>query len=199
MGFIYKIINLITNKVYIGKTTESCPEKRWKRHCQAITRGSGCPALRDAILKYGIQNFKFQVIIICFDESTSELEKEYIKRNNSIVPNGYNITPGGEGGGFIGKSHSDKTKLKLSITAKKLFNNQDRIKECSERTKKYYELEGSRQLASERLLKSEKWKKALSEGRVGTNKSPPTAETKEKIRIGLLKYNEKLRADSLRV
>jgi len=44
------------------------------------------------------------------------------------------------------------------------------------------------------MLTSAKWKNAKEEGRVGRNKRPPTEETKEKIRLSLLKYNEKLRS-----
>ena len=35
MGFIYKITNLINNKVYIGLTTETI-EKRWKSHISCV-------------------------------------------------------------------------------------------------------------------------------------------------------------------
>ena len=36
-------------------------------------------------------------------------EKEYIKKYNSYGENGYNMTYGGEGGGFIGKKHTEET------------------------------------------------------------------------------------------
>ncbi len=67
MGFIYKITNIVSNKCYIGETKEDTPEKRWQRHIQSIKRNEGCPALKDAIKKYGIEKFKFEVLIICFD------------------------------------------------------------------------------------------------------------------------------------
>ena len=35
MGFIYKITNLINQKVYIGKTERNI-ETRWKEHCRHI-------------------------------------------------------------------------------------------------------------------------------------------------------------------
>ena len=33
MSFIYKITNLINNKIYIGLTTRTV-ENRWKEHCR---------------------------------------------------------------------------------------------------------------------------------------------------------------------
>ena len=74
MGFIYKI----TNKCYIGETKEKMPETRWKQHKRTIEKGIGCPALQNAVKKYGIDNFTFKVLIICFDEERFKFEKEYI-------------------------------------------------------------------------------------------------------------------------
>ena len=63
MGYIYKITNKITNKCYIGETKQSNPESRWKEHKNTIKNGVGCPALQDAVKKYGIDNFKFEILI----------------------------------------------------------------------------------------------------------------------------------------
>ena len=88
MGFIYKITNIITNKCYIGETKQNNPESRWKEHKNTIKNGVGCPALQDAVKKYGIENFKFDILLICFDEDRYKYEIEYIKKYNSIVPKG---------------------------------------------------------------------------------------------------------------
>ena len=84
-------------KCYIGETKKSNPELRWNEHIKSINKNKGCPALKDAIKKYGLNRFKFEVIIICFDEDRYKYEKEYIKKYNSQIPNGYNILPGGIG------------------------------------------------------------------------------------------------------
>jgi group I intron endonuclease len=103
MGYIYQIKNKITGKCYIGQTTKH-PESRWKRHIGSLTRKGGCPALKDAITKYGIDSFTFKVLIICFDDAIHLIEKEYIEKYHAQVPNGYNILPGGQfGGGFLWK------------------------------------------------------------------------------------------------
>jgi group I intron endonuclease len=136
MGFIYKITNIITKKCYIGETKKSNPELRWNEHKRKIEKGIGCPALQEAIKKYGVENFKFEVLIICFDEDRYKFEIEYIKKFNSIAPNGYNLTKGGEGGGFYGKKHKAETIIKINNTIKQNYiNNPNLIKEISNRNK----------------------------------------------------------------
>jgi group I intron endonuclease len=139
MGFIYKITNTITKKCYIGETTKSDPEKRWKEHKSTIKRGVGCPALQNSVNKHGIDNFKFEILIICFDEDRYKYEIEYIKKYNTLIPNGYNILEGGPGGSFKGKKHSEETKQLLSKNNKqKYIDNPELKREMSERNKIYY-------------------------------------------------------------
>ena len=109
MGYIYQIKNKITGKCYIGQTTK-LPESRWKRHMNSLTHKGGCPALKDAITKYGIDSFIFRVLLICFDDAVHLIEKEYIDKYQSQVPNGYNILPGGQlGVDFYGIIYNKKS------------------------------------------------------------------------------------------
>jgi group I intron endonuclease len=193
MGAIYRILNRITGKMYIGKTLEKCPYTRWKEHQRNISNNIGCPALRDAVNKYGINNFRFEVLIICFDEDACRYEREYIEKFNTITPNGYNITKGGEGGGFIGKKHSDKTKELIKQRSIEYFKDPKKRIDVSNRVKAFYEQEGAKELARQRTINSDKWKKAKEDGRIGTSKRPPTEETKAKISAGLRMYNERRR------
>lgn len=142
MGYIYKITNKINGKCYIGETTKDDPNKRWKQHKNTIKKGMGCPALGLAVKKYGIENFEFSILIICFDSDRFFYEKEYIKKYNSYGENGYNMTYGGEGGGFIGKKHTEETKKiikeKTSGINNALFGKkrtQEEIKKISEKLK----------------------------------------------------------------
>jgi group I intron endonuclease len=190
MGFIYKITNTVSKKCYIGETTEVNPEDRWKGHKQAISKGRGCPALGDAVKKYGLDKFTFQVLIICFDEDRYIYEKEYIKKYNSVVPNGYNILEGGAGGGFKGKTHSDETKKRLSIIHKKLSEDPIVKKEQTERTlKQMDEVKKAGVDWGNKVKSSEKYKKALEEGRVGGGGgNPVTDDVKLKISNSLKEY-----------
>lgn len=120
MGFIYKITNTISGKHYIGETVQANPENRWKKHIHSLKTTKGCPALKDAMKKYGVDKFKFEIIIICFDDDRYKYEKEYIKKFNSQVPNGYNILLGGEiGESRLGIKHTDEAKKKMSDAHKR--------------------------------------------------------------------------------
>ena len=150
MGFIYKITNTITKKCYIGETIEKNPNSRFKAHMNGIRRGKGCPALRDAVKKHGEENFKFEVLIICFDEDCYRFEREYIKKYNSIAPNGYNILEGGQcGGGFKGKTHTAETREKIGKMSKEYYADPEILRAHSERLKKKFENTENRKIASD--------------------------------------------------
>jgi group I intron endonuclease len=135
---------------------KSNPETRWNEHKRKIEKGIGCPALQDAIRKYGVDNFSFQVLIICFDEDRYHYEKQYIKKYNSIAPNGYNLTSGGEGGGFYGKTHSDETRIKIIEGLKQRYINNPELKEqCSKKLKSFYSNPENREKLREGMKKSE--------------------------------------------
>ena len=54
-GCIYRITNLINNKIYIGQTANKYPSKRWGCHKHEATSGNDKPLYR-AMRKYGIEN-----------------------------------------------------------------------------------------------------------------------------------------------
>lgn len=90
---IYKITNTINRKVYIGKSIDI--EERWRqeRYKQPNLH------FANAVKKYGIENFSFEVLEECSEEQLDDKEKFYIKEYNSTDENlGYNITSGGTGG-----------------------------------------------------------------------------------------------------
>ena len=75
MAYIYRILNKITKKCYIGETKCKDIDWRWNQHKQKIEINKGCPALRDAVKKYGIDVFTFEVILTCPDEERFTYEK----------------------------------------------------------------------------------------------------------------------------
>ena len=94
MSYIYKIVNDINNKIYIGKTDFSI-EKRFKEHCRDAFRESyEKRPLYSAMKKYGIEHFHIELVEEC--DNPEEREKFWIEYYNSFK-NGYNATKGGDG------------------------------------------------------------------------------------------------------
>lgn len=135
---IYFITNNENKKQYVGITKFSL-EERFSQH---IKRGF---LLTEAIQKYGEQKFSINLIEeVESAEKAYELEQYYIEQYNTKVPNGYNLTDGGDGifgwevseeyrqqcservkqlhkekkVGMYGKKHSEETKKKMSVASK---------------------------------------------------------------------------------
>lgn len=98
---IYKITNKINQHSYIGLSTHI--EDRWQYHKTRYNwERENNKALYQAILKYGIENFEFEVLEECEPEMLSEREQFYIEKYDTYH-NGYNMTSGGESN--IGEAH----------------------------------------------------------------------------------------------
>lgn len=94
---IYKITNLINNKVYIGQTIQPL-KKRIGQHFSncTLSKYTNLP-LYNAIAKYGKDNFKVDVIDNAITkEELNKKEEMWIYKLNSTNRNfGYNIARGG--------------------------------------------------------------------------------------------------------
>lgn len=108
--YLYKIMNLFDGKVYIGQSTN--PIVRWRRHKSDAKLNNKNNYLYNAIRKYGIQNFSFEIIVqskTLEDIDAAEILciEQYKSSNNNY---GYNIALGGNGKRIV----SEQTKLKIS-------------------------------------------------------------------------------------
>ena len=93
---IYRVINKINGKSYIGKT-EKTLEKRQEWHLASVKQKSKF-AFHRALAKYGIESFEWQVLDTANDShDLNSKEQHYITLYESFGPNGYNMTAGGEG------------------------------------------------------------------------------------------------------
>lgn len=96
MGVIYKVTNLINNKIYIGQTKRDA-KIRWGEHLSSSFNKNSISynvIFHKAIRKYGKENFKLEIIEKCDNKILLDREKYWIKYFNSYE-NGYNSTPGG--------------------------------------------------------------------------------------------------------
>jgi len=87
--FIYVFYFPTSDKYYVGQTCHL--KDRMAKHIKS-KYPIGC-----ALRKYG--NWELKSLHVCSsDKEADRLEIEEICGHNSIAPNGYNLTPGGEGG-----------------------------------------------------------------------------------------------------
>jgi len=105
MGFIYKVTSP-SSKIYIGQTRRD-PRLRWREHC--MPSSTCCPALKNAIDKYGAENMKIEIVEECTDAMLNDREQHWIRELNTLGPHGYNLTTGGDACEL-----SEETKTKIS-------------------------------------------------------------------------------------
>ena len=91
-GVVYLIIDGTNDMEYIGQTTKTVKE-RFKAHAKLPYR------IGRAIRKHGVDMFTTAILKECENkEDLDRWEKHFIKSRNTLSPNGYNLTEGGEGG-----------------------------------------------------------------------------------------------------
>jgi group I intron endonuclease len=95
---VYKLISP-SGKVYIGITNSF--NRRMKEH----NKCSSDTVLSRAILKYGFENFNKEILLFGSSVYCQEMEIAFIKKWNSIAPNGMNICSGGQRFDPRGENH----------------------------------------------------------------------------------------------
>lgn len=99
LGRIYKITNKINGKIYVGQTTQTLKE-RFQKHCWGATIKDKYHlnmAIKQAIRKYGKENFTIELIEEVEKDKLDEREVYWIKYYDSYHK-GYNCTLGGQNG-----------------------------------------------------------------------------------------------------
>jgi group I intron endonuclease len=107
-GTIYLIENKINGHKYVGQTRVKLKKRLHQHYCES-KKFTNRPLYR-AINKYGIGNFKVEILEKCLEDCLDEKEQYWIKFYNTFEnPEHYNCTPGGEGGEI-----SDDVKQRIS-------------------------------------------------------------------------------------
>lgn len=109
MAVIYKITNIVNNKIYIGCTIKSI-DKRFSEHISRSKKENNIK-LYNSIRKYGEENFIIEKIIDCEECEMFDLEMKYISEFNSFEL-GLNSSIGGEG--CLGYKHTKESLDKMS-------------------------------------------------------------------------------------
>jgi group I intron endonuclease len=179
---VYKISNSINNKVYIGITVKGL-QRRWNQHVHDSRRHPRL-AVHRAMAKYDIESFIIEVQEICPDvETMQQRELYWISFYNSVLPNGYNSTSGGEWQDK--RSFSDEHRRKLQENGRRGMTPEMRKRLGAMAKERWADPEYRDymiQLAHKRTL-SEQQKANLREKNTGLKQSPETVEKRmQKVR-----------------
>ena len=118
MKILYRL-TFPNGKFYIGITTESL-SRRVQRHIN-YARANKPYALSAAIRKYGEKSFIAEHIASAISkDDLAHIEKIAIEQYNSMCPNGYNMTGGGEGTYRVAPSEEKRKKISKSLSGRKL-------------------------------------------------------------------------------
>lgn len=105
---VYCAENLLTGKSYIG-ITHSDFEKYKETHINnaLVNFDKDRKTFYKAIRKYGSKSFKWKILFqnYCHRNKLNSLEIFFIAYYNTLRPNGYNMTNGGDGARFPGQSN----------------------------------------------------------------------------------------------
>lgn len=106
---IYKIINIINNKIYVGSSINMY--QRIHHHVSELKRQKHCsPYLQKVFNKYKLENLNFEIIEYCDKEDLINREQYYI---DNLKPD-YNICK--IAGSLLGVKKSEASKLKQSLS-----------------------------------------------------------------------------------
>ncbi len=120
--WIYKITNVVNNKVYIGQTIRQIQD-RFQRH---ITDAINCNLdthFARAIRKYGKDNFKIEVIDFANSQEELNKKEQYWIRYYDSINSGYNETDAlfkCGGNTYYSKSENEMNDIKEKIRQSKL-------------------------------------------------------------------------------
>ncbi len=128
--YVYIITNNQNNRVYIGQTARTIPD-RWRDHVASARRLAASrltgkkyynirkSALYNAMVHYGIHNFRISALATVPLEELNDAEVSYIAEYDSVVPNGYNL----QSGGGAKSKHSAQS---IELMKERKFENADK-------------------------------------------------------------------------
>lgn len=133
-GHVYKITNIVNDKLYVGQTRTSL-SKRFISHKCECKRGRYNNKLYEEMLEFGIENFEIESLAEIKTNTKEDLhdmlnvlEKQYIEK---LKP-AYNIAPGGLGHTGVPWTQERREKFKELMSGE---NNPNFGKEMSEETR----------------------------------------------------------------
>jgi group I intron endonuclease len=182
---IYKHTCSISNKSYIGYTSQSIDE-RFADHLKESKRGSKTH-FHKALRKYGVESFICEIIASTWDETNAKFLETHFIDEFDTFNNGYNMTRGGSGGNTFSKMTKDEVK---EINTRAAKTRQTKIEEIGlkiseshlSKTKEEKDLANQkRQITMSQITSTGLTKKELSKIKEIETKNNWTEEQKQEI------------------
>ena len=171
-GYIYEVTNKVNNKKYIGRHKSSELDESYL--------GSG-KLIKQAIEKYGKENFSIKILEECDSMEKLNLQEKYwISFYNAVDSNEYyNIAKGGYSGSS-GWHHTEESKLKISNKIKGKTVSKESIEKYKQTM--FNKSDEDKQLMSMNKSKSHLGKKRSDEAKLKTSNT-----LKEGYKMGIYK------------
>lgn len=121
---VYKIVNTVTNDCYVGSSNDV--KRRWTQHkLLSVWKKQPNNLLYKDFQKYGLENFRFQILVSVEPKYLKQVEQELINKlrptYNSIRANGRNV----EARKNVKKKYDQSKKGKwINQKARNKYNNQ---------------------------------------------------------------------------
>lgn len=162
--FIYRIVNSVNNKEYIGQTTQKPPIRRWYDHRTKLRNGTHKNSkLQNAWMKHGESTFSFEILYEC--QSLKELNQSEHSEIVNRTP-WYNIRSGGENGGSL--ALETRQRLRVANLGKK-YGNETKMKHKERMTGK---------------PRDESTKEKIRKSLLGKKRPPETVEKMSRAMVG---------------
>ena len=116
-------------KPYVGVTKRTL-SRRFNEHKSSARKIKGCIVLSRSMQKYGIDNFKIELLEdlgVTTKEKANEAEIRWIVELNSVAPNGLNVSKGGQ----LYANPTPTERERLSQTARKRYLDHPELREVS--------------------------------------------------------------------
>lgn len=149
MACIYQAQNTINEKCYIGQSMRSM-EHRKDWHEKQIDNPEANWSFHLALKKYGAAAFVWTVLKDDLEPDELDLyEMMYIRKLNTKLPTGYNMTDGGAS--RSGCQHTEATKKKMSVAAKGKPKSEEHRRKIAENVRRHWQDPEYRRQTIERM------------------------------------------------
>jgi group I intron endonuclease len=193
---IYKIVNTLNNKVYVGSAIDI--DTRWRRHKKMLIECyHHSKKLQNSYNKHGINNFNYEIIELCEKHLLTQREQYWIESFDSYN-NGYNSRPIAGSNLGLKLPISEETRKKIGLKSKGRKHTEEAKQKIKEKRKSQIFSEETRKKISDLhkgKIVNEETRKKISEankGRAPINKGKTYEEIYGKEKAEELKLKRKI-------